>query len=215
MNKIALALLIGFLITLGIMNYSDSVQADLAHNMVRFHVLANSDSDEDQALKRSVRDRIINGLKDQFVDMENIDATKEMIQNSIPQIEAIAADEIKKWGKDYSVVARLEMAPFPTKVYGNVTLPAGNYEALRVIIGEGKGANWWCVLFPPLCFVDGTHAEMPESSKQQLQSVLSKEEYDIITNGSQNGEIPVQMKFKVVEWWQASKLKIQLAFKSQ
>ncbi|MBZ4645403.1 MAG: stage sporulation protein [Petroclostridium sp.] len=212
MNKVILAVIIGMICTIFISNYSNSVQADLAHNLVRFHVVANSDSEEDQALKRSVRDRIINEMKEYFDESDNVDATKELIQRNIARIEEIAKDEIKKWNKDYDVKASLGIYPFPTKVYGDITLPAGNYEALRVVIGEGKGANWWCVLFPPLCFVDATHGVVPESSKQKLKNVLTEEEYKIITTANTDDEIPVQIKFKIVEWWQNSKLKVQTAF---
>lgn len=212
MKKILLAVLIGLLCTVFISNYSDNVQADLAQNLVRFHVLANSDSDEDQALKRSVRDRVIEEMRSKFDESESIDATKELIRSQIPYIQQVAKDEVKKWGKDYDVKVSLGTYPFPTKVYGDVTLPAGNYEALRVVIGAGAGANWWCVLFPPLCFVDATHGELPDSSKQRLKNVLSEEEYQMITSANNQDEIPVQMKFKIVEWWENSKLKIQTAF---
>jgi len=212
MNKVLSALLAGFILTVLISNYSDSVQADLASNLIRFHVVANSDSAEDQALKLKVRDRIINELKELFDNTDNINATKEQLQNQLDFVEEIARDEIKKSGKDYPVKAELGVFPFPTKVYGDVTLPAGHYEALRVVIGEGAGKNWWCVLFPPLCFVDATHGELPESSKEQLKNMLTEEEYKIITSADSDSELPVQIKFKIVEWWQNSKLKIQTAF---
>jgi len=211
MNRVLLALFIGILCTVLVSHYSNSVQADLAHNLIRFHVVANSDSPEDQELKLKVRDRIIREMKEQFDDSGNIDATKEKIHRQLKYIEEIAQDEVRKHGKDYPVKADLGIYPFPTKVYGDVTLPAGNYEALRVVIGEGSGANWWCVLFPPLCFVDATHGKLPESSKAQLKGVLTEEEYEIITSADPDSEIPVQIKFKIVEWWQKSKLKIQTA----
>jgi len=212
MNKVLSALLAGFILTVLISNYSDSVQADLASNLIRFHVVANSDSAEDQALKLKVRDRIINELKELFDNTDNINATKEQLQNQLDFVEEIARDEIKKSGKDYPVKAELGVFPFPTKVYGDVTLPAGHYEALRVVIGEGAGKNWWSVLFPPLCFVNATHGELPESSKEQLKNMLTEEEYKIITSADSDSELPVQIKFKIVEWWQNSKLKIQTAF---
>ncbi|MDK2801700.1 MAG: stage sporulation protein [Clostridiales bacterium] len=215
MNKIILAIIIGIISTIFISSYSDSVQADLAHNLVRFHVIANSDSKEDQQLKLKVRDRIIEEMKEQFDGSENIEATKELIKRQIPRIEEIAKDEIKKWGKDYDVTASLGLYPFPTKVYGDITLPAGKYEALRVVIGDGAGTNWWCVLFPPLCFVDATHGELPASSKQHLKNVLTEDEYKIITEANNNDEIPVQIKFKIIEWWQNSKIKVQTAFSRQ
>ncbi|MGE4282424.1 MAG: stage II sporulation protein R [Clostridia bacterium] len=212
MKKVFLAVVIGIICTMVISNYSDTVQADLANNLVRFHVLANSDSEEDQDLKHHVRDRIINEMQEQFDETENIDATKELIRASIPHIEEVAREEVKKWNKEYDIEVTLGMYPFPTKKYGDVTLPAGNYEALRVVIGEGEGQNWWCVLFPPLCFVDATHGVMPDNAKQRLRNVLSEEEYKIITAADENAHIPVEIKFKIVELWQKSKIKIQTAF---
>ncbi|NLY42776.1 MAG: stage II sporulation protein R [Clostridiaceae bacterium] len=211
MKKALLAIAIGIIITLFVSTYSNAVQADLAHNLVRFHVVANSNSAEDQELKHRVRDRIIKEMQEQFEVSDDIESTKKIIRDNMQRIEEIARDEIRKSNKDYPVSVSLGNYPFPTKVYGEITLPAGKYEALRIVIGEGEGENWWCVLFPPLCFVDATHGEMPEESKQRLKNVLSEEEYKIITSANKEDEIPVQIKFKVVEWWQNSKIKIQTA----
>lgn len=98
--------------------------------------------------------------------------------------------------------------PFPTKMYGDITLPAGTYEALRVVVGEGEGQNWWCVMFPPLCFVDATHGTIPDSVKEDLKNVLTKEEYSIVASADQEDEIPIEIKFKVVEIFQGSKIKV-------
>lgn len=212
MKKVILAIIIGLIITIYVSNYSENVQANLAHNLIRFHVIANSDTAEDQALKLKVRDRIIKETGHFFDDSGNINQTKEIIRKNMEVIEDVARQEIREWGKDYDVKVSLGTYPFPTKKYGDVTLPAGNYEALRVVIGEGQGANWWCVLFPPLCFVDATHGVVPEDTKQTLKNVLTEEEYEIITTADSEGEIPVVIKFKIVEWWQESKLKVQTAF---
>ncbi len=212
MKKISFAIIIGFIFTLCISAYSEDVQAKLAHQFVRFHVIANSDSVEDQALKLKVRDRIIEQTKPLFEQSENIKQTKQKINENIMLIEAMAQEEVVKSGADYKVTVFFGNYPFPTKKYGDVTLPAGNYEALRIVIGEGAGKNWWCVLFPPLCFVDATHGEVPEDAKQHLKKVLTEEEYKIITTAQNEGEIPVVIKFKIVEWWQSSKIKVQTAF---
>ncbi|MCG8502074.1 MAG: stage II sporulation protein R [Firmicutes bacterium] len=212
MKKVILAVLLGLILTIYVSHFSESVQADLAHNLVRFHVIANSDSAEDQALKLRVRNRVIHDTEHLFDASENIGQTKVIIEKNIPRIETIAKDELKKWGREDQVKVSLGTYPFPTKQYGDVILPAGHYQALQVVIGEGRGANWWCVLFPPLCFVDATQGVLPESSKQHLKSILTEEEYEMITTANTEGEIPVVIKFKLVEWWQNSKIKVQTAF---
>lgn len=176
-------LLIGGVITCGIVfsSYSESINSGLSDNLIRLHVIANSDSDEDQQLKRDVRDIIIDYMKKNFGDLDNVDKAKSIISKNIDTIEEIAIKEISRQNKNYKVEANLGNYPFPTKVYGDVSLPAGNYQALRVVIGNGEGQNWWCVLFPPLCFVDATHGTVPDSVKKDLRSVLSKEQYDIVT----------------------------------
>ncbi len=212
MRKITLSIIIGLIITTCISGYSEDVQAKLAHQFVRFHVIANSDSVQDQTLKLRVRDRIISETEALFNQSENVEQTKKIIKENIAFIESKAQDEVIKAGYKYNVSVSFGTYPFPTKKYGDVTLPAGNYEALRVVIGEGAGKNWWCVLFPPLCFVDATHGKIPEDTKQNLKKVLTEEEYEIITTAQNEGEIPVVMKFKIVEWWQSSKMKVQTAF---
>jgi stage II sporulation protein R len=189
------------------MAYSDDLNKGLSNNLIRLHIIANSDSPEDQALKRDVRDVILNYMKDKFTVSKNVDETKLLINKNMNEIEALAANEIKRQGKNYSVKAMLGNYPFPTKVYGDITLPAGNYEALRVVIGKGEGANWWCVLFPPLCFVDATHGTIPDSVKENLRNALTKEEYSIVTSTNNDEDIPIKVKFKIVEILQDSKLK--------
>ena len=98
---------------------------------------------------------------------------------------------------------------FPTKVYGNVTLPAGTYEALKVKIGSAQGQNWWCVLFPPLCFVDEATAEMPEKSAQQLMDGMGEHEYDMVTK---TDELPVEVRFKAYEMWQTGRMHLRAMF---
>ena len=212
MKKVFAAILAGFIITVCIGYYSNRVQADISNSFVRFHVLANSDSSEDQLLKLKVRDRVIDEMNELFEHVDDIEATRRIITENIEDIEAIARDEISRNYKDYNVRVALGRFPFPTKKYGDVMLPAGNYEALRIVIGDGDGANWWCVLFPPLCFVDATHGTVPEDAKERLKNVLTDEEYEIITTASDESEVPVKIKFKVVELWQQSKIKMQEAF---
>lgn len=189
---------------------TDSPKADssLSENIIRLHVLANSDSPEDQELKRKVRDVIIENMKVMLEGSKDIGQTRNIIQNNLTAIEKIAEDEIRNNGKDYKVSVMLGNYVFPTRMYGDITLPSGNYEALRVVIGNGEGQNWWCVLFPPLCFIDATHGTVPDSLKQDLKAILAEEDYKLITSDQSWDELPVKIKFKLVEIFQNSKYKV-------
>jgi len=127
-----------------------------AGEFIRLHVVANSDSVSDQNLKRKVRDKIVQGVAPKFLETGNIALARDLARENLDLIRKIADYEIRNAGKEYPVRVELACFPFPTKHYGPFILPAGDYEAVRVVIGEGGGTNWWCVLFPPLCFVDLT-----------------------------------------------------------
>lgn len=126
--------------------------------LIRFHVLANSDSDEDQALKRAVRDAILKEAAPQLAAAKSLEESREIVKKIRPRMEDIALSVVQAWHKNYTVHTDYGHFSFPTKSYGTLVLPAGQYEALRVVIGEGQGSNWWCVLFPALCFVDIEHS---------------------------------------------------------
>lgn len=202
---LALALSIGLLFTTAFAyytkSYSETIQSDIAERVIRFHVLANSDSEEDQALKRAVRDAVLEKMKDQLNSSENIDETRQILKGNLSDIEKTALKVIHEWGKNYPVQANLTQSDFPTKEYGDVVFPAGEYEALRIEIGAAKGKNWWCVMFPPLCFVDITHGVVPDESKDQLKNILTEDEYDLVLS-KDSKNMPLQIKFKIVEWWQ-------------
>ncbi len=206
-NIIAISILIGLIAAVisafCTKTYSDTIQNGIANEVIRFHVLANSDSKEDQELKIKVRDSILNEYKEELSACENIYQTKKVINDNLEKIAECAERTIKNEGYDYNVKASLSVDKFPTKKYGDVVFPAGDYTALRIEIGEAKGRNWWCVMFPPLCFVDITHNEIPENDKQQLKNILTEEEYSIISSAENNTSIPVKIKFKIVELWQS------------
>ena len=124
---------------------------NIRESVLRLHVLANSDSQEDQALKLKVRDRILLESEHLMDHVSNRQEAKQIASQHLPELEAAAQDEIQKQGYDYPVEIRLENTYFNTRQYGSVTLPAGQYDALRVLIGSGEGHNWWCVMFPPMC----------------------------------------------------------------
>lgn len=158
--------------------FEDSVQEGIAGEILRFHVLANSDSEQDQALKMAVKARIVDDMKELLAGADSIEETRDRVRENLEYIRREAEDEIKSQGYSYAVQAKLESCYFPVKSYGDCTFPAGNYQALRILIGEARGHNWWCVLYPNLCFVDSIHAVVPEEEKQELRHVLTEEEYD-------------------------------------
>jgi len=138
---------------------SDEVTlASTPDQLIRFHVLANSDSDQDQAMKRAVRDAILKEVSPQLAVSQSLDESRQILKKVRPDMADIAHSVAKAWGKDYAIHTEYGHFSFPTKSYGTLVLPAGDYEALRVVIGEGQGSNWWCVLFPPLCFIDIDHS---------------------------------------------------------
>ena len=157
---------------------AESIQEGIAGEIIRFHVIANSDSQEDQDLKLLVKDQIVKYMEPILKDAGDISETRVRIQDHLGEIEEKATEVIKSQGYDYPVEAGLTKCYFPIKTYGDCTFPAGEYEALRVCIGEAQGKNWWCVLYPNLCFIDSIHAVVPEEQKEELKNVLTEEEYD-------------------------------------
>lgn len=157
------------------------MQKHLAQEVLRFHVLANSDSKEDQGLKMKVKEQVIELLDQEMPDGMDVTDTTDWMRKHTDELETCAQHVIFENGYDYPVSAAVTTCYFPEKTYGDVTFPAGNYEALRIEIGAAKGHNWWCVLYPGLCFLDATNAVVPEEGKQKLQSVLTEEEYAQVT----------------------------------
>lgn len=193
-----IALLIGLAVFLTSGALALRTQDELADKVVRLHVLANSDSEEDQALKLQVRDVVLEratAILEQSADRREAESC---LRGQLLELERIAAEEIAAEGYDYPVTVNLENADFPTKEYDGFTLPAGEYLALRVIIGEGQGRNWWCVVFPPLC--TAASADVPASA---LAAGFSEEEVSLITEENQG----YVLKFKAVEWWETLKEK--------
>ena len=192
MKKILTILAVtGFMLFL-LVGYSTTVNSNLSENIVRLHILANSDSVEDQKLKLQVRDAILKHSRANFIK-------KSDVKTKLDEYKEIAETVISEKGYDYPVEVEYGNFKFPTKEYNNIRLPAGNYDALRVKIGNAEGQNWWCVMFPPLCFVDGTTDSV--YAEEKLQSSLNKESYDIITTSTQNGVFPFEVKFKIVEFY--------------
>lgn len=189
-----LFLLIIFLIST-ILSYSNEVFAGLQDNIFRLHILANSDSEEDQSLKLLVRDNVI-----QYIEKINDGSTtKEQtisnIYNHLDDIKKIAKQTIKDNGYDYDVSLEVGTFYFPTKHYGNINLPAGDYDALKINIGNANGQNWWCSLFPPLCFIDISSGYINEEDSKVLEENLTDEEFMLVSSESPD----IKLKFKILE----------------
>ncbi|MBO3443946.1 stage II sporulation protein R [Clostridium sp. CCUG 7971] len=177
----------------------DNISVNYKEKLIRFHVLANSDSDKDQELKLKVRDAIIQYLQPKLIKSSSIKESEKIIKNEYRQLEKISKNIINENGYSYDVKVGIEYTNFPTKQYSNIVLPAGEYKALRIIIGDGQGRNWWCVMFPPLCFVDDKSGVIDKETDKRLKEVLTKEEYELITQKDKAQTSRVQVKFKIVE----------------
>lgn len=188
---------------------ADASQKTIANKLIRFHVIANSDTTEDQALKLKVKDEILAYIAPKLKESESIDESRKIIGENNEVIKEIANKVIKENGYNYSVDAKLSHEDFPVKSYGNITLPQGNYEAYRVIIGNGEGRNWWCVMFPPLCFTDITRGEIAyKETEQEMKKVLTNEEYEIVDN-NESKENKIVFKFKIAETIKSIREKVQ------
>lgn len=173
-------------------------QRAIAEEIIRLHVIANSDSEEDQALKLKVKETIVTYLRGEMKDAATVSEARQAIRENLPEIEEIAREKMQQEGYNYTAEASLGECYFPVKEYGDLTFPAGDYEALRVRLGESKGKNWWCVMYPTLCFVDSTYQVVPDSSKEKLKESLTEEEYESLLDGRED----VTYSFKFLEWLQ-------------
>ena len=160
------------------------IQQGIAGEVFRLHVIANSDTEKDQELKLKVKTRIVEYLKEILGEDAGLEETKEAVLTHLTEIEQEAENLIEEQGFDYPVEVVVEKTYFPEKTYGDCTFPAGEYEALKVKIGSAKGQNWWCVLYPSLCFLDDTYGIVTEVKKENLKEVLTAEEFQKILGDS-------------------------------
>ncbi|MBQ4526479.1 MAG: stage II sporulation protein R [Clostridia bacterium] len=210
MKKMIIAICIGFFITLIIHSGFKSTETALAKSVLRLHVIANSDSACDQELKLKVRDRILREMTSLYDDSDSMESAKTITETNLDKIKEWAADEIKKQGYSYEVTVSLGKGDFPTKEYGNLILPAGSYEALKVEIGNATGKNWWCVLFPPLCFVDETCVSASSDIFSDIEKNGGRDLSEFVNKEKSSG---VELKFKTYEIWQSSRKKLASIFK--
>ena len=198
-NNFKIILLLIFLLFLYVLiaatSYTNAVCSSISENVFRLHVIANSNSDEDQNLKYIVRDAILDYINNISQSSNSKAEVISLVNNNIDEIKEIAQNTVYENGYDYNVVLSIGNFSFPTKTYGDISLPAGYYDALRVEIGSAKGENWWCVMFPPLCFIDVSSGIVPEKSKEIMKENLTVEDYSLISSTSNENKI----KFKIVE----------------
>ncbi|RKD23047.1 stage II sporulation protein R [Ammoniphilus oxalaticus] len=159
---------------------------------IRLRIIANSDAPQDQILKRKIRDNINNYLADQVEELDSLEQARQKMHAELPALEEIVEQTVADSGFTYESNVELGVVPFPTKMYGQYVYPAGDYEALRVTVGEGRGQNWWCVLFPPLCFVDITTGDAVKKDEQG--------NHELADGG--DGAPQVQVKFFLFEIFQ-------------
>lgn len=199
--KVKMVIILSFLLfiytSICAMSYAQNVSTDIANSVFRLHVLANSDSQEDQNLKYKVRDNLLEYMNKICKDCSTKEEAISLVQENKDKFKQIALDTIKSEGYSYDVNINIGNFEFPTKNYGDISLPAGFYDALRVEIGEAKGRNWWCVMFPPLCFVDISSGVVPDESKKQMEESLTEEEFALISSNSTDD---IQFKFKLLEF---------------
>lgn len=153
----------------------------LSHSAIRFHILANSDSVSDQTLKMRVKESVVNYIYEKTGDFKTVDEAKNFILNNDKTIKSMATKAIADNGYDYTVSSTFGFSDFPVKTYGDVIFPKGTYTSYTIKIGNGKGHNWWCVLYPPLCFVDVSTGVLPDNSKEKLRDSLSDTQYHTVT----------------------------------
>lgn len=191
-------ILFSFFVFISALSYVNAVSNDISNSVFRLHVIANSDSKEDQELKYKVRDSLLKYMNKISKNCTSKDEVISLAEAHKEDFYKIAKQTIKENGYNYPVNISIGNFEFPTKTYGDISLPAGYYDALKVEIGNASGQNWWCVMFPPLCFVDVSSGIVPDESKQVMQENLSDEEYQLI---SDNKSSDIKFKFGLIEWF--------------
>lgn len=190
-----ISLLIAFIFTIALSSAvsTDKTCDEIKDKILRLHVIANSDTEEDQSLKLKVRDELLRAGSELFEGTATAENAAEISKSEIGYLTDIAQGVINENGFDYEAKIEVGKSRFPTREYENITLPAGEYTAVRVILGEGEGHNWWCVMFPPMC--------LPAAENEtDLDDVLSDEAINFVESGRR-----FKVKFKIIEWYERIK----------
>lgn len=182
-------------VTICAVSYTNAICTDISDSIFRLHVIANSDSVEDQNLKYVVRDSVLEYMNSLTTNVTNKNEIIQIVSEHLNDFKEVAQNTVYENGFNYEVSVEVGNFEFPVKTYGDISFPAGFYDALRIKIGNADGQNWWCVMFPPLCFIDVSSGIVPEDSKELLESELTEDEYKLISGS----ETETKVKFKIVE----------------
>ncbi len=185
-----------------VISFFNTAKADIKDNVVRLHIIANSNEEVDQSIKLKVRDRILKEGKNIFSSSKTPAETLSLVNENKAYIKEIAEDELLKNGFSDKVSVSVGEFSFPQKNYSKFSFPGGKYNAVRVEIGDAKGKNWWCVMYPPLCFVQGV-AKIPDETEAIMRENLSQSEYALLAD-SESG---VEIRFKLFEIFSSLKRK--------
>jgi stage II sporulation protein R len=196
-----LSLVIGLLFATGVAAYTYAyaarVQQDIAENVIRFHVLAHNDDADEQMLKEYVRTKILEEFAEALSENNTIEETRENLREILPALQAYAQEIIRDAGFEHNTTADIATTFFPAQFYGDIAFPPGNYQAVQIKIGDGAGQNWWCLMFPPLCYVDMTATD---DARHQLSETVSQEGFRLLTHQESTPDVVV--RFRIVELWQ-------------
>ncbi|NLK71195.1 MAG: stage II sporulation protein R [Clostridiales bacterium] len=213
MRKLDFALLIGLVIAIVVSNFTSFEKSyeSLQNGVLRLHILANSDSDEDQQLKLKVRDRILEYSSEFFGEGFSIDEVENSLKKKLDRIKEIAYEVIRENGFSYNVECEFVNMDFTAREYDGLTMPAGNYDALRITIGDAEGKNWWCVMYPPLCIpattvkkdIDDADESETIITAKNSEDFFSKEEYEIMEHPER-----YKVRFKILEIYDGIKKRI-------
>jgi stage II sporulation protein R len=216
MKKQLIAIIYIFLLLVGAIAsvyYKEPVDASAQEQVmipdeaIRLRILANSDSTEDQELKRIVRDEVNKEITEWVAELTSVEEARQLIQSRLADIEKIVETVLERENKPQTYSVNFGNVSFPTKLYGDFIYPAGNYEAILISLGEAKGANWWCVLFPPLCFLDFSNSvavqaeENPENGTMNDSEKTTEKLSSLVIDEEEEKE-EVEVKFFLVDWFQ-------------
>jgi len=196
-NCITVLFLLFIYILISMQSYCNAVSTDLTRSVFRLHIIANSNSQEDQELKLKIRDNLLEYMNTICSNCSTKSEAMQIANNNKDNFQQIAENTIKENGYDYQVKININNFYFPSKSYGDISLPAGYYDALRVEIGEAKGQNWWCVMFPSLCFIDVSSGVVNQEAKDNLENNLNNESYMVISENQNKPDM--KFKFKLIE----------------
>lgn len=192
--KIFVPIFLSFILIYSYVTPFIKTSESISQEVFRLHILANSDSDEDQSLKLKVRDKILTKSESLFINCKNLNDVINVSKNNIDYFEKLANECIKENGYNYETKVYVDKEYFNTREYEKITLPSGVYNALKIEIGEAKGHNWWCVMFPAIC--------LPAVSDDEINSILNEDEIELINNNNK-----YEIRFKIVEIYEKIKSK--------